>query len=140
MPEKEQRRHENMDRLLKIALVAAIMALLVLALLLFAQYRGLEEQHLVGGHASLLTSLRRNGTLEPQDAALIQSWMTFDYVDYIFSLPTPYLQTSLSISDPRYPHLAIEDYAEGAHLSPAATLAAVQAAVRSYEPASQPAQ
>lgn len=117
------------------ALWAGVAALVVLALLLFAQYRGLERQHLVGGRLPLLSSLKRNGTLSAQDASFIESWMTFDYINYMFSLPPSYLQTSLSIEDPRYPHLAIEDYAEYAHVNLATELAKVQAAVRSYAPA-----
>lgn len=124
-----------MNRLLKIAVVAGILALLVLALLLFGQYRGLEREHLMTDHRSLLTSLKQSGTLEPEDASFIESWMTFDYIDYVFSLPPSYLQSSLSIQDPRYPRVTIEEYAEDAHLNLAATLGEVQAAVRSFAPA-----
>jgi hypothetical protein len=123
------------NTLLKIGVITGIIALLILALLLATQYHELERQHLVSGHAPLLSSLKRAGTLEPQDAAFIESWMTFDYIDYTFSLPSSYLQTSLSISDPRYPRVTIEEYAEDAHVNLAATLAATQAAVRSYAPA-----
>ena len=124
-----------MDRLLKIALVAAVVALLVLVLLLVTQYQGLKRQDLVGAHTSLLSSLRQTGTLKPQDASLIASWMTFDYINYIFSLPPSYLQTSLSIQDPRYPRVTIEESSEDAHVNPAAELTAIQTAVRSYSPA-----
>ena len=127
---------ERMNRLLQLALAAGLLALLVLALLLFTQYQGLEREHLVGGRASLLTSLKQTGTLEPRDASLIASWMTFDYINYVdTSLPPSYLQGALSISDPRYPRVTIEEYAEDAHLSSATTLEAAQAAVRSYAPA-----
>ena len=60
--------------------------------------------------------------------------MTFDYVDHLFSLPPEYLQQTLGITDSRYPRIAIEEYAEDAHLDQAATLAAVKNAVAAYQP------
>lgn len=127
--------HATFERLLKFALYAGLIALVVLAAMLFAQYRELEGQHLVGERGSLLTSLKQSGTLAPQDANFIESWMTFDYVNHIFSLPASYLQSALSINDPRYPHVTIEEYAKDAHVNLSTVLISVQAAVRSYQPA-----
>jgi hypothetical protein len=125
----------NESRFLKAALITALVLLILLALLLIAQYRGLERENLMPQHHSILSSLRQSGTLGPQDADRIESWMTFDYIDHIFSLPPTYLQTALSIQDPRFPRLTIEEYSEDAHLNLSETLGAVQAAVRSYTPA-----
>ncbi len=38
--------------------------------------------------------------------------MTFDYVNHLFTLPPQYLETTLGITDGRYPRLTIEEYAE----------------------------
>jgi hypothetical protein len=135
MSEKDEHGSRPESRLLKAVLLVAIFALLLLALLLIAQYQGLRRENLVPQHHSILSSLKQNGTLAPQDSNLIGTWMTFDYIDYIFSLPPSYLQNALSIHDPRYPHVTIEEYAEDAHLGLNGTLQAVQAAVRSYTPA-----
>jgi hypothetical protein len=135
MSEKDEHGSRPESRVLKAVLLVAIFVLLLLVLLLIAQYQGLKRENLIPQHHSILLSLKRSGTLAPQDANLIGTWMTFDYIDYLFSLSPSYLQTALSIDDPRYPHLTIEEYAEDAHLNLNGTLGAVQAAVRSYTPA-----
>jgi len=43
---------------------------------------------------------------------VIAPWMTFDYINVIFSLPPDYLKTALLITDPTYPNLRIERYAK----------------------------
>jgi hypothetical protein len=67
--------------------------------------------------------------------------MTFDYIDRAFALPAQYLQSSLNITDSRYPRLTIAEYAQDAKTSQSATLMSVQNAIRSYYLASsaQPA-
>ena len=42
----------------------------------------------------------------------IQGWMTFDYLDYVFSLPPLYLKQHLNLSDQRYPNISINQYAK----------------------------
>ena len=102
------------------------------------QYRALErEQYVQASHpfSPLSAPKQRGQNLTPADSALIQNWMTFDYIDHIFSLPSAYLQTTLNIQDARYPRIAIEDYAESAHLDQNSTLEAVRNAVSAYQPA-----
>jgi hypothetical protein len=41
----------------------------------------------------------------------IQLWMTFDYLNKVFSLPPDYLIKSLEITDARYPNLSLTQYA-----------------------------
>ncbi len=38
---------------------------------------------------------------------LLQSWMTFEYLNRSFNLPTDYLKNELHISDSKYPHSTI---------------------------------
>ncbi len=47
----------------------------------------------------------------------IDQWMTFSYINFIFKLPSDYLKTILSITDPRYPNIPIERYARKHHIS-----------------------
>jgi hypothetical protein len=66
------------------------------------------------------------------EVSLIQSWMTFDYINHLFILPQSYLQTDLGITDPHYPRLALEDYAEYTHVHQNVVVSEVQNAVRNY--------
>lgn len=40
----------------------------------------------------------------------IEPWMTFDYVNKIFNLPTEYLKDNLNIENSRYPKISIRSY------------------------------
>ena len=62
----------------------------------------------------------------------IQSWMTFSYINHIFSLPPNYLSTSLTIQDNRYPNLTISRYAKNKNLNDADFLKQVQSSVNQY--------
>ena len=76
-----------------------------------------------------------NPCLGPRPTAMIrisQTWMTFDYIDRLFSLPPHYLQTTLSITDNRYPRLTLSEYASDNYLTNAMFLAEVQSAIRVY--------
>lgn len=41
----------------------------------------------------------------------IESWMTFQYVNFIFNLPPEYLKHRLGVEDERYPKVRIGRYA-----------------------------
>ena len=51
--------------------------------------------------------------LRPEtDAALIKSWMTFDFINRAYHLPPSYLKTKLNITDPSYPRLTVTKIAD----------------------------
>lgn len=74
------------------------------------------------------------------DAANIQSWMTFDYLNKVFALPRDLLRTKFGIVDPRYPRLSLARYAEESGVSAASFTNAVRSAVRSELSATPPSQ
>jgi hypothetical protein len=129
--------YAGMNRFLKIAFAIAVLALAVLFFLFLGQYRTLQREHYLGTRSSMLTALKSRGAVTPADATFIQPWMTFDYVNHIFSLPPAYLQATIAITDARYPRLTIEEYAEDAHLSLSTLLPQLQQAVASHAPQSQ---
>jgi hypothetical protein len=46
----------------------------------------------------------------------IQPWMTFDYVNVVFGLPTDYLKNILGINNPKYPNIRIDRYAKQSNI------------------------
>lgn len=62
----------------------------------------------------------------------IQGWMTFRYVNQVFSLPAGYLQTELNISDSKYPNITINSLAKEQNKSAAAELLLVQQKIKNY--------
>ena len=123
---------------LEIILAILVAILIVLCFFLAQEYHRLRSLSYMEGHGPLLATLRAQGPLTVKDVGYIETWMTFDYVNHLFNLPSSYLQTSLGITDPRYPRLTIREYLE--HESPgetASSLVAVQNAVSSYLTAPQ---
>lgn len=77
-------------------------------------------------------STHSHRTLGVNDVNMIQSWMTFNYINKVFKLPTDYLKNTLNISDSHYPNIPLEDYAEKAKIKTADFTVKVQWAVHSY--------
>ena len=125
---------ERFDDVLKGVLVLLIFTLVVLIGLLVHEYRQLRLLEKESTGHSFLSSISHRGPLGPQDAALVQSWMTFDYVSRVFRIPADYFKTSLSIDDARYPRVSIAAYAEKKRLDTASFLSDVQTAIRQYTP------
>src|ERR1017187_1974136 len=119
--------------LLMIALGGAIIAIIILGVLLVQQYQNIQRLNYISSHRqSFFRSLHGSGPLTAANASSTQSWMTFDYINRVFVLPSTYMQTTLGITDSRYPHLTIVGYAKNAGLSATTTLSKVQDAIRAY--------
>lgn len=104
--------------------------LAVLLFLLFRQSEALRRE--VVPQNRIIRTLQDRTTAATESASTIQPWMTFSYLNHVFGLPSGYLKTELSISDPRYPQLTIGEFSEDNHRSANATLSDVQIAVRDY--------
>ena len=92
-----------------------------------------------------LRSLYRTGSLRPTrgfnrnythrqiiNPNQIEGWMTFSYINYIFSLPPSYLKNSLVIQDSHYPNLGIDKYAKEKNINTTSFLTDVQKSVTQY--------
>lgn len=73
-----------------------------------------------------------SGPLTIDDVSIVAPWMTFDYVNKLFDLPSGYFKTSLGISNPRYPQISISGYAKSEQMNTTTFLSEVQAALRNY--------
>jgi hypothetical protein len=67
----------------------------------------------------------------------IEPWMTFQYINFVFKLPSDYLMHSLAIMDPHYPNVQLARYAHTNGLSIVTFLETVRQKVASYTPASR---
>lgn len=127
-------RKTNGERRLIDWLIAALgIILAVLLFFLIQQYRALRRESIMSAHESwLMNALKNHPHLTSADADAIHAWMTFDYLNKLFNLPPEYLKSQLSISNPGYPKLTIDEFAEGVHQGASSTLVNVQNAVRQY--------
>ena len=125
------------EKYTRYAMAASILILVALVILLVTEYRTLEaEQQIIGRSFWSPHILTHRAPLPVSNAGVIRSWMTFDYLNRLFALPPDYLREQLHITNTHYPRLTIAAFAKGTGTDPAATLDAVQNAVRSYPPTS----
>lgn len=67
-----------------------------------------------------------------EDVPMIQSWMTFDYLNRVFGLPAHYLAAVLEITDADYPNLVIQHYVSDQGLDLQSFSARIQAVITDY--------
>lgn len=118
--------------ILKILLVMVTLVLIVLCALLVQQYQYVRHLEYNDARHSFFRSLQSSRPLTAADATSTQTWMTFDYINRVFLMPAPYLQTALSITDSRYPRLTIAEYAKVTAQKPSVALTKVQDAISAF--------
>jgi cellobiose-specific phosphotransferase system component IIB len=62
----------------------------------------------------ILTKNKERNTISERDVALIEPWMTFAYVNFIFSIPEENFRAQFHITDTRYPNMPIGMYIKDA--------------------------
>jgi hypothetical protein len=123
---------KHIERYILALIIIVALVVLALSALLVQQYRRVRQAEHLAAHHSLLAALHAKGPITASDVALIQPWMTFDYVNHLFALPPSYLQTSLDIRDARYPRLTVAEEAEDVHAAVPSVLLQTQNYVRAY--------
>ena len=124
--------HKKIEFYLKALLVAVVIGLIILCGSLLRQYRYLRHLNFFNVRESWSTILHTHPTATASSISTVQSWMTFDYINHLFAVSPQYLQTSLGITDKRYPHLTIVEYGKDMGFSRAVSLVKVQSALSAY--------
>lgn len=124
--------HSRAESYLKAALAVAALVLLALSIRFVGEYRVVQQEVRAPGHQAWIMSPHARGPLGESDIDSVQIWMTFEYLDRVFHVPPAYFQSSLGITDARYPRLTITEYAEAVHVDRAAALLHVRDAIRAY--------
>jgi hypothetical protein len=62
----------------------------------------------------------------------IQLWMTFDYINVVFKLPSGYMKDILGISDAQYPNIRLDTYSRRTHIDPEVLLKTVKQYIGTY--------
>lgn len=63
----------------------------------------------------------------------IKTWMTFDYINFIFKLDPTYLKNILMINDSQYPNIRIDHYARRHNQNLLIFLQNIQLAITNYQ-------
>ncbi len=124
--------HQEAPRAVKIIAFALVVVFVFLCVMLVRQFEHARRMHQIDSYKTLVNKLRDKAPLDVSDVSIIQSWMTFSYIDTIFNLPPTYLQTTLAVTDTHYPRISLGRYAKSQNVSEADFVERVKAAVTSY--------
>lgn len=120
-------------RILKYILIVFGIALIALFVFLFREYQYLKRAQIINMRESFFTNLiHKQGPLTANNADLIRSWMTFDYVNKTFNLPADYLKAQFKISNTHYPLISISGYARSQNINSNTFLNSVIESVQKY--------
>ncbi len=120
------------NRHIKIVLVLLLLILLVLIMTFIKEFEGIKKLEAPSPHETFTDILNHRGPFTASDISLIQGWMTFDYVNKIFGLPSNYFEMNLGITDASYPRETLFRYAERHRVNTAVFVNEVQGAVREF--------
>ena len=66
----------------------------------------------------LTNTIKNHPHLTVNDVNVIRTWMTFDYLNKLFTLPPEYLKARLRYFEPAYPKLTIGEFAKDINDNP----------------------
>ena len=91
-----------------------IVLILLAGLFQFREYNLFQiSQSRIDNHIKFFDLIKNRRTaLTAKDVPLIQSWMTFDYINVMFKLPSDYLKIVLNISNAAYPKISLIKYSK----------------------------
>ena len=100
----------------------------------FYQYNRFQRRNLITTYKSNIASIisKNHSNLSIKDVSMIDTWMTFGYINTIFKLPSDYLKTSLNINDNHYPNLSLNKYINTQKLDKNVYLSSVRSSVANY--------
>lgn len=124
--------NSKIKKYFKIVLLFILLLLAILVIFVIKEYRYTRRLDYMKARESLFQALHGPKPITVNDVASIQTWMTFDYINHLFSLPTDYLKNSLSITDARYPKLTIARYSSLKNSSPITSLVEIQDSIKTY--------
>lgn len=127
-----QRSHQWLKKHRFVRMIVIFLLVVLVVLEVDAIVRGLRDPYLADDlslqyeHGRLI---RHRDLASPDE---IEPWMTFQYVNFIFSLSDEYLKERLGIEDGRYPKVQIGGYARRTGLPLEPYLALVKQAIAAY--------
>ncbi|MDD5377413.1 MAG: hypothetical protein PHH16_04870 [Candidatus Gracilibacteria bacterium] len=118
-----------------ILVIVTIVLLIAFSVLLIRNIQLAHKTGLFGNHAPISELLLRNKETNQTsiaDVDYIDTWMTFQYINFVFDIPEDSLKNTLHIEDPRYPNLPVGGYIRSKKLDKTVLLNEIKEAVREY--------
>lgn len=119
----------------QIMIAIVLVAIIILSgLYSLTSYNRIKNRSLIATYRNKINTLlsQNHSSLSAKDTNMIDTWMTFGYINMIFKLPPDYLKTNLNISDSHYPNLSLTKYIKSNKLDRNTFLAQVRSVVTDY--------
>lgn len=82
--------------------------------------------------SQFLLKNKQSNRISITDTDYIDTWMTFQYINFVFNIPETYLKDQLQITDTGYPKMTIGKYIKNNRLDKAAYTEKIKETVREY--------
>lgn len=119
-----------------VLIIFTIILLMVVGIVLVHNIRSVNRDQIAPHHPPMISDFLLKNKQENKttvaDVDKIDVWMTFQYVNFIFNLPEPYLKDRLTIKDVKYPNLSFARYIKNEKLDKAKFISEIQGLVREY--------
>ncbi len=124
--------HTGTSRFTKIITFTLGALFLLLCFFLVREYLHVRRLNEIKSYKSIISNLRHSQSLTAADVGVIQSWMTFSYLNTLFGLPREYIKQALVISDPHYPNIVIGRYAKSQNMTSTVFVTHIRTIVSEY--------
>ena len=117
-----------------IIVIILIMIIILSGVFSFYQYNHLQRKNQIATSRMNISGIlnRNHSSLSVENVDMIDTWMTFDYINMIFKLPPEYLKNSLDIVDSHYPNLSLNKYLKNQKIDKSIFLNNVKSSVVNY--------
>jgi hypothetical protein len=130
----------SFDTTRKIAIgtiVALVIVLGVLCVFLVREYQNQHAADILRARHVFQRMPEPQGPLGANEVTTISEWMTFDFINHVFVLPSDYLKNDLQITNAKYPNISLREYARVQGIDEASVVSRVQELVATYENSKQ---
>jgi len=82
--------------------------------------------------SQILLRDKQASRISTKDVELIDVWMTFRYINFLFNIPESYLKDTLHIKDTRYPNISLSRFVKNEKLDRIVFIEKIKNIVRRY--------
>ncbi len=117
-----------------IIIILLLIVIIVTGGFIFRQLHSINRFNLIASYRAKIQTIidKNHKPLSLQNVDLIDTWMTFRYINLIFKLPPDYLKNSLNILDKHYPNISLRGYIKNNKLDGTTFLNNVKSVVGNY--------
>jgi len=130
-----QKIFKNITKIELLLIWATIILIILFFIFLVHNIQSAHRSWVFTHHTSVSEYLLKNKQASKTsfaDIEYIDTWMTFQYINFIFEMPNDYLKNGLNIKNNNYPNLPIGRYIKNEKLDKMVVINKIKMLVREY--------